>query len=1265
MSRSTRTHLRCALAIALALLGLAASAPAAGAVGLDVDSLADTVGGNCSSTTSCTLREALELVAEGEEGEEEIGGDVTIGFDVTGTIEVEDEFELELGEGVESLRIVGPGWEDLAIDGTGQTRVFRVSEGEGTIAGLMVENAFRSGGIADADGGAALLQKGGELTLEEVRFTRNHIEDDRDGGAIDLESGDLTIVDSVIDHNTANGGGVEEGNGGGLNVDDSGSTLTVSGTEVASNESVTGHGGGIFQDEGNLAVDGSVITGNKASGELGYAYGGGIAAEPDGSHTTKIERTTISGNSAEAGGGLLAATGAGGFLVTEATISDNTADAGGGVAIAGPTTIEASTVSGNEAVEFGGGIAISSGFDFPAGSPSLLLETATVAGNAGGGVHIDSGEAQIHASTIAANTNSEAAAGGISGESGEQMSVRSSIVSGNSGNAGAGDCAVAVASGGHNLVGVQQPGCTWSEGEGDLFMTSPLLGPLADNGGPTQTMAPISAASPAINHGADPTRNDQRGLKRPVPIGVANTDIGAVEVQAPVNTVPPVAEAPDGLREGEELICKPGSWDNDTITSGFTYSYAWFVDNSPAGAESTYTLKAADAGKEVACRVAADNGATTSADVESNSLEMQPGALSLSPTEFDFGHRNVFTGPSAAKAFTVKNEGGTSVTVSGAGAGDSQFPVQAADCTNVVLGPGGECTVEVSFSPVVTGLQTTTLSVVSSVPMVNADLEGTGTAGAVSISPSSFDFGPLNVNSGPSSAQVFEVSSSGTGPVTIGAASIEASAEFEIVGEGDGCAGETLEPGEKCTLEIAFDPTTTGGKEGILSVPSDAPTATAELEGTGTLAEILVTPSSFDFGTREIESGPSAAETFTVSSAGNEALVLGAPSVSAEYAIPTGGNECADETLQPGEECTIEVVFDPATVGEHAGNLSVPSNVPTAVASLLGVGVEAPAFAADPSELDFGSHEVGTTTTETVTVSNPGGLPVDVDSVILAGADAASFSLPASSDGCSGAELDPNGTCTVEVSFSPGAAGPAEASLKVEGGAPTLAVPLSGAGTAKPVPPPPPPLPTASLLSGSSVSAGASGAVALSIGCKSASGAPCQVTVALQAGGSPLGDWSGSVAAGASAAAEVPLSAAARKKLGAKSKLAAEAVLSVSGGNGTTVPVTLVAPKAPKLIVKSAKRAGDAIVFKLSCQGYAARCQGKLTLGPAKGSGTYASGKVTLPKGTHELRLPLKASGRRALEADPRAQLLAKLTAKDPVYHRTIDAKAKLRLAGS
>jgi hypothetical protein len=79
-------------------------------------------------------------------------------------------------------------------------------------------------------------------------------------------------------------------------------------------------------------------------------------------------------------------------------------------------------------------------------------------------------------------------------------------------------------------------------GPGDLNNTNPLLGPLANNGGPTQTHA-LLAGSPAIDAagGCPPPATDQRGVVRPQ--GSA-CDIGSFEFQGVGPTATPTATGP-------------------------------------------------------------------------------------------------------------------------------------------------------------------------------------------------------------------------------------------------------------------------------------------------------------------------------------------------------------------------------------------------------------------------------------------------------------------------------------------------------------------------------------------------------------------------------------------------------------------------------------------------------------------------------------------------------------------------------------------------
>lgn len=126
--------------------------------------------------------------------------------------------------------------------------------------------------------------------------------------------------------------------------------------------------------------------------------------------------------------------------------------------------------------------------------------------------------------TTLVNNSAGVGGGGIYLDSGATLNVSHSIVAGSAG----GDCSDAngtIATNLNNFIG--DLSCN------PLLAGNPMLGPLADNGGPTQTHELI-IGSPAIDRaddGACPGK-DQRGHRRPVDgdfDGTARCDIGAFE----------------------------------------------------------------------------------------------------------------------------------------------------------------------------------------------------------------------------------------------------------------------------------------------------------------------------------------------------------------------------------------------------------------------------------------------------------------------------------------------------------------------------------------------------------------------------------------------------------------------------------------------------------------------------------------------------------------------------------------------------------------
>jgi hypothetical protein len=309
---------------------------------------------------------------------------------------------------------------------------------------------------------------------------------------------------------------------------------------------------------GALTLTNSVVRNNFSFAPSAFTAGGGIH---NNGGTLHVINSTISGNLGNNDGGGIGNNGS--LTVSNSTISNNTNihQSGGGIfSVGGVVSIDRSTISGNGKPAGPGSPGCGGGMRIDAGE--LTVTNSTVSGNragdTGGGLCIGNvTRATLNNNTITGNTTllpfAGGGGGGISG--GLQVTLSNTIVAGNTAANNIGhDCRGAFTSGGYNLIGdaipapFTAPWCTLTAATGDQVGTSspidPHLGPLADNGGPTQTHAlctnaeqPCTDASPALDAGnpAEPGSTadacpaiDQRGVNR----FQNRCDIGAYETGA-------------------------------------------------------------------------------------------------------------------------------------------------------------------------------------------------------------------------------------------------------------------------------------------------------------------------------------------------------------------------------------------------------------------------------------------------------------------------------------------------------------------------------------------------------------------------------------------------------------------------------------------------------------------------------------------------------------------------------------------------------------
>ncbi len=319
-------------------------------------------------------------------------------------------------------------------------------------------------------------------------------------GAGITNDGTVNIVDSTITDNqtqvlNAQGGGIW--NAGSATIDDS----TIS-------DNVAGAGAGIYNKQGTLSVTGSVIDGNSGVDGAGIYNGGG---------TVNIGGSTIGGNTASGqnvfGGGIDNESGS--TTITGSTISGNQAlgvltSQGGGVFNGGNVSITNSTIYGNS------------------------LGSDSVGSPGGGGIfNGQPATALITDSTISDNTAPTGSGGGIANSGYTTTALFGDVVASPGGSGLGGECYGTMSDLGYNVDDDGTCGLSAIGSVSDSLNIDSFLVPLANNGGPTETVAllpgsltkklnPAQAAIPGGSIAPGQTTPvcripDQRGVSRPAP----------------------------------------------------------------------------------------------------------------------------------------------------------------------------------------------------------------------------------------------------------------------------------------------------------------------------------------------------------------------------------------------------------------------------------------------------------------------------------------------------------------------------------------------------------------------------------------------------------------------------------------------------------------------------------------------------------------------------------------------------------------------------
>ena len=531
---------------------------------------------------------------------------------------------------------------EVLLNGQNLTRLLIIQQGvtvtlEGFsfFSGRQTETNKNNGGIDETAGGA-IYNDGGTLTLRRARFQGNSVvgitgsagQDgtgnagegggDAAGGAIYNNGGVLTISNAVFVSNSTTGGvGGKGGSGRASSLGQNGGDGGVGGS--AGGAAIFSVGGRVLVSAstftnniatGAAAGEGGAATGTAATGMPGEAGDGvGAAIAADNTELTVFASTFVT-NSVRGANGL---NGNAGIGRNDGISGRHGGDAAGAAIystgrlwLTNSTFVRNAATSGNGG---NGGAGSSSGFGFSGGDGGN-------GGIAAGGAIESVGPGSIVNCTFSDNNitagtggtegsgvglgedGDEGSAGALLGEgiyaSGQQVILANSILAFSSptmtGN---------ISDRGGNITTDRNTLITSSL---SFPLSNPRLQPLANNGGPTPTMA-IRTNSIALNAGvaAFCTPTDQRGTNR-----VGKCDIGAFEFIATLTDVvgtngfqlisvtngPVLLRWPAGhsniVLQGTTNLLRTNSW--VTITNGVTETnnFLYFTVSAQSGLPYTF-----------------------------------------------------------------------------------------------------------------------------------------------------------------------------------------------------------------------------------------------------------------------------------------------------------------------------------------------------------------------------------------------------------------------------------------------------------------------------------------------------------------------------------------------------------------------------------------------------------------------------------------------------------------------------------------------------
>jgi hypothetical protein len=337
----------------------------------------------------------------------------------------------------------------------------------------------------------------------------------------------------------------------------------------------------------------------------------------------------------------------------------------------------------------------------------------------------------------------------------------------------------------------------------------------------------------------------------------------------------------------------------------------------------------------------------------------------------------------------------------------------------------------------------------------NSEWSDTGSRLAIPIAEvtSSLTFNGQLVNTS-STNQRAVIKNIGTGNLLISSVTLASGANYAI---SSNTCPNSLTPGNSCSVNIVFTPTSIGILTDTLTITDNSSTGTTQLvslSGTGIAPIASITspapPAGLSFGNRALNSNTTL--TVNLANIGSDTLIINNISVSGIGFTKLAGG--CGSALSAGSNCSVSIRFTPTAAGDYTGTLTFSDNSNGITASIQSVSLSGSGVAAMPiaeisNILSFGNIQVRSSSTLPVSLTNTGAAgTLVISSISVTGAG---FSRVTGTGNC-GANLAPGATCSIYVRFLPTIGGNATGNIAVTDNSGNIAgsiqnVSLTGTGT--------------------------------------------------------------------------------------------------------------------------------------------------------------------------------------------------------------------------